>query len=187
MAQRDATRPEGGAVPADRGTAGARIELRPSTPEDEPFLCAVYGSTRADELALVDWDEGQEVAFVQMQFAAQHRYYQEHYADAAFDVILCDGVPAGRLYVARWPAEIRIVDIALLPEYRNAGIGTTLLRDLLAEGAATGKRVSIHVERFNPALRLYARLGFRLAEDEGVYLLLEWAPGAPDDQVKTAS
>jgi predicted GNAT family acetyltransferase len=69
------------------------------------------------------------------------------------------------------------VDIALVPEFRNAGIGTALLRDLLAEGAAAGKRVSIHVERFNPALRLYARLGFRQVEDKGVYLLLEWTPG----------
>jgi ribosomal protein S18 acetylase RimI-like enzyme len=112
-----------------------------------------------------------------MQFAAQHAHYQEHYAGAAFDVILCNGAPAGRLYVARWPAEIRIVDIALLPEFRNAGIGTRLLRDLLAEGAAAGKRVSIHVERFNPALRLYARLGFQVAADDGgVYLRLEWTP-----------
>jgi ribosomal protein S18 acetylase RimI-like enzyme len=182
MALPDTTGPPGTDGPADLGPAGARLGLRPIAPEDEPFLLAVYASTRADELALVDWDEGQKAAFVQMQFAAQHRYYQEHYADAAYDVILCDGVAAGRLYVARRPAEIRIVDIALLPEFRNAGIGTALLRGLLDEGAASGKRVSIHVERFNPALRLYARLGFRQVEDKGVYLLLEWTPGAPDDR-----
>src|SRR5206468_9595764 len=117
------------------------------------------------ELALVDWDEGQKQAFVQMQFAAQHRYYHEHYADAAFQVILCDGVPAGRLYVARWSAEIGIVDIALLPPYRNRGIGSFLLKELLAEAAQAGKRASIHVERFNPALRLYERLGFRSVAD----------------------
>src|SRR5262245_34978717 len=120
---------------ADLGSPGARIGLRPVTPADEPFLCAVYGSTREAELALVEWDERQKLAFVQMQFAAQHRYYQEHYAGAAFQVVLCDGVSAGRLYVARWADEIRIVDIALLPEYRNAGIGTALLRGLQEEGA----------------------------------------------------
>ena len=105
------------------------------------------------------------------------RHYQEHYAGAAFDVILVDGQPAGRLYVAREEDEIRIVDIALLPEYRNRGIGTTLLRGLQSEAAAAGKPLRIHVERFNPALRLYERLGFRRSTDRGVYLFMEWTGG----------
>ena len=154
------------------------ITLRPIEPDDEEFLYRVYAGTREAELAQVAWDAAQKEAFLRMQFTAQHQYYQEHYAGAAFQVILADGRPAGRLYVARWPDEIRIVDIALLPEYRNAGIGTALLRDLLAEGARAGKPVSIHVERFNPALRLYERLGFTSITDKGVYLLLEWAPAA---------
>ena len=154
------------------------ITLRPIEPDDEEFLYRVYAGTREVELAQVDWDAGQKEAFLRMQFTAQHQYYQEHYAGAAFQVILADGRPAGRLYVARWPDEIRIVDIALLPEHRNAGIGTALLKDLLAEGARAGKPVSIHAERFNPALRLYERLGFTSIVDKGVYLLLEWAPAA---------
>jgi ribosomal protein S18 acetylase RimI-like enzyme len=178
MRQPDATLPRGTDAPGDADADSASIALRPIAPEDERFLCAVYASTRADELALVDWDERQKKTFVRMQFTAQHRYYQEHYADATFQVILCDGVPAGRLYVARWPDEIRIVDIALLPTYRNRGIGSFLLRQLLAEAAQASERVSIHVERFNPALRLYTRLGFRSVADRGVYLLMEWAPGA---------
>ena len=109
-----------------------------------------------------------------MQFDAQHAHYQEHYAGAAFDVILVDGQPAGRLYVAREEDEIRIVDIALLPDFCNRGIGTTLLRGLQSEAAAAGKPLRIHVERFNPALRLYERLGFREIADRGVYLFMEW-------------
>jgi ribosomal protein S18 acetylase RimI-like enzyme len=136
----------------------------------------VYASTRAEELAVVPWDDAQKEAFLRSQFEAQDAWYREHYADASFDVILVDGQPAGRLYVLRRDAEIRIVDIALLPEYRGNGIGTTLLRDLLAEADAAGKRVTIHVERFNPALRLYERLGFCIAEDKGVYLFLERPP-----------
>jgi ribosomal protein S18 acetylase RimI-like enzyme len=89
---------------------------------------------------------------------------------------MIDGEPARRLYLHRGDTEIRIVDIALLPEHRGKGVGTTLLRDVIAEG----KRVTIHVERMNPALRLYERLGFEVAEDKGVYLLLE-------RQVNTAS
>jgi GNAT superfamily N-acetyltransferase len=154
--------------------SGAVIALRPICPDDLPFLCAVYASTREQELAAVAWDAAQKTAFVQMQFAAQHAYYQEHYAGADFDVILVDTLPAGRLYIARWSSEIRIVDIALLPEYCNRGIGTTLLKDLQAEAAAAGKPLRIHVERFNPALRLYERLGFHQIEDRGVYLFMEW-------------
>ena len=137
----------------------------------------------------MDWDEGQKAAFVQMQFTAQHRYYLEQYAKAAFLIILRDGVPAGRLYVDRRPTDIRIIDIALLPEYRGRGIGSLLLKQVLTEAAQTDKRVSIHVERFNPAMRLYERLGFRQIEDQGVYLLMEWAPGAPSSPgyVNTAS
>jgi ribosomal protein S18 acetylase RimI-like enzyme len=153
------------------------ITLRPITPDDEEFLRQVYASTREEELALTDWDTAQKAAFVQMQFAAQHRYYQENYRQTTFDVILVDGQPAGRLYVARWAKQIRIVDIALLPEYRNAEIGSALLHELMTEAAAAGKPVSIHVERYNPALRLYTRLGFVPIGEHGVYLLMEWTPG----------
>ena len=59
------------------------------------------------------------------------------------------------------------MDIALLPEYRGRGIGTALLEELLVEADATGRRVTIHVERFNPARRLYERLGFVEAGDPG--------------------
>ncbi len=145
---------------------------------DTAFLRAVYRSTREDELALTGWDDAQKDAFVAMQFEAQRRYYAEQYDGASFDVVLVDGEAAGRLYVARRPEEIRIVDIALLAEYRNRGIGSALLRRILAEGAQTARPVTIHVERFNPALRLYERLGFSAVADRGVYLLLEWQPRA---------
>lgn len=134
----------------------------------------MYASTREQELAIVPWDAAQKAAFVQMQFAAQHAHYQEVFAGAAFDIVLVDGLPAGRLYVGRKDEEIRIVDIALLPNYCNRGIGTTLLRELQSEAAAVGKPLRIHVERFNPALRLYQRLGFRHVVDRGVYLFMEW-------------
>ena len=157
----------------------AAIALRPIGPDDRSFLLAVYASTRELELAAVEWDAAQKTAFVQMQFDAQHAYYQEHYAGAAFDIILVNGQPAGRLYVAHEEDEIRIVDIALLPEHCNGGVGTTLLRGLQSEAAAAGKPLRIHVERFNPALRLYERLGFTSIADRGVYLFMEWRARLP--------
>jgi ribosomal protein S18 acetylase RimI-like enzyme len=154
------------------------VALRPVEPGDEEFLYRVYASTRQEELAQTGWEEAQKESFLRMQFDAQSRYYREHYTEAKFSVILADGRPAGRLYVARWPEEIRIVDIALLPEHRGARIGTSLLRDLISESEESGKPLSIHVERFNPVLRLYERLGFRKVADKGVYFLMERSPGA---------
>lgn len=152
------------------------ITLRPITDDDLPFLSRLYASTREEELSVVPWPEEQKRTFLEQQFRAQHHHYHEHYSGAAFDLLLVDGEPAGRLYVARWPREIRIVDIALLPEHRGRGVGTELLQGLLDEGARSGKPVSIHVEKNNPALHLYQRLGFRPIEDKGVYLLMEWSP-----------
>ena len=166
----------GEATPQPGREAAGEISLRPIAPGDEPWLYRIYASTREEELAPTGWDDAQREAFLTMQFDAQHRYYQEYYAGASFQLILYDGVPAGRLYVNRGAEELRIVDIALLPTYRRRGIGTTLLRALQAEGAQARQPVTIHVERLNPALLLYERLGFRLSADKGVYLLLAWWP-----------
>jgi GNAT superfamily N-acetyltransferase len=156
--------------------AGHSVALRPISPADRDFLRRVYAGTRAEELALVDWDDAQKDAFLTMQFEAQHAYYQENYPRAAFGVILLDHQPIGRLYLDRRADEIRIIDIALLPEHRRRGIGLAFLEAILAEGARAGLLVTIHVERFNPAMRLYDRLGFQTIEDKGVYLLMEWSP-----------
>jgi ribosomal protein S18 acetylase RimI-like enzyme len=157
--------------------------LRPVEADDREFLYRVYASTRTEELAVVPWDQAQKDAFLRAQFDAQDRWYRENYTQATYEVIVVDGEPAGRLYLHGGETEIRIVDVALLPEHRGNGIGTSLLRDLLAEADAAGKRVTIHVERFNRALRLYERLGFSVAEDKGAYLFLE----RPPRYVKTAS
>lgn len=150
------------------------ITLRPIGPEDETFLYEVYASTRVTELAQVPWNDEQKAAFLRMQFTAQHQYYQEHYPRAAFDVILVSGEPAGRLYVHRGTDELRIVEIAILPAWRNRRVGTHLIGALQTEAALARKPLRIHVERLNPALSLYERLGFQAIEDRGVYLFLEW-------------
>ena len=153
-----------------------RLERRPERPEDLPFLRRVYASTRADELAMVPWPEAHKAAFLQMQFDAQRRYYEERFPAAQRSIVLHEGQPAGRLYVDRRDGEIRVIDIALLPAHRGAGIGTALMRAILDEAAQAGKLVRIHVEQQNPALRLYQRLGFARVETQGVYVLMEWSP-----------
>lgn len=147
--------------------------LRNAGEGDMELLFRVYACSREDELAQVDWDDDQKLTFLKMQFDAQHRYYSENYKGADFQIVVIEGQPAGRLYIHRRADEIRIVDITLLPEYRHLGFGSSLLRDILEEGERSGRRVTIHVERFNPALRLYQRLGFRIVEDKGVYYFME--------------
>jgi ribosomal protein S18 acetylase RimI-like enzyme len=152
------------------------LTLRPATPADEAFLLEVYASTREVELAPLPWSPAEKSAFLQQQGRAQHEHYRTYFEQVDYSIILVNGRHAGRLYVARWPREFRIVDIALLPEYRNAGLGARLVRDVVAEAHAAGLPVTIHVESFNPARRLYARLGFEVAEDKGMYQLMKWTP-----------
>jgi ribosomal protein S18 acetylase RimI-like enzyme len=153
-----------------------RVALRPVTEADEPFLLRVYASTRAEELAPVPWIDEQKAAFVAMQFAAQTAHYAQHYTGMSSDVVLVDGEPAGRLLVARWAREIRIVDITLLPAFRGRGAGSELLAELMDEATEMSKALSIHVERENRALGLYERLGFRPVGETGVYLRMAWEP-----------
>lgn len=163
------------------------VTLRPITDADLGFLLQLYATTRLDELAQTDWSDEQKAAFVVQQFQAQHAWWQEHYTGARFDLVLVDGEPAGRLYVDVWAREVRIVDIAILPAYRNRGLGTRLLEGVFAEGDAAGKPVSIHVEVFNPARRLYERLGFVEKGAHGdVYILMERRVGGAAPVAKPA-
>jgi ribosomal protein S18 acetylase RimI-like enzyme len=159
---------------ADRLSVGqSPVDIRPATPHDRDFLLSVYRSTREDELALTGWNEPEKAAFVNMQFEAQDRYYRQIHPDGSFLIIEVDGEPAGRLLLARLEREIRVVDIALLPPYRDAGIGTRLLRNVIAEADAGALPVTLHVEPWNPARRLYERLGFRSAGQDGIYERME--------------
>lgn len=152
------------------------ISFRPITDADLAFLSDLYGSTRADEMAVVPWAQEEKESFLRMQFEAQHTFYGEQFPEASFDLVLEDGEPIGRLYIDRREEEHRLIDIALLPEHRGKGIGGRLMSDVLAEAATVGKMVRIHVEQNNPAMHLYHRLGFQKVEDQGVYDLMEWRP-----------
>lgn len=154
------------------------ITLRPAVSDDQPFLLAVYASSRAGELAQTQWTPEQCEAFVRMQFQAQDSFYRRQFPDADYNVILRDAEPVGRLYVRREADLIRIMDITVLPDFRNAGIGSGLIKSLLDEASQNGSKVQIYVESFNPSLTLFKRLNFSLLEEDGFNLLLEWRPPA---------
>jgi ribosomal protein S18 acetylase RimI-like enzyme len=156
--------------------AGLGLTFRRIADTDQPFLARVYASTRAEEMAVVtSMTDAQKAAFLDAQFRLQHAHYQKYYPQADWLVMMRGGEDIGRLYIERWPSQHRIIDIAFLPEHRAKGLGEALLRDLMDEAAACGKDVSIHVEKQNPAMRLYRRLGFSTEEDKGVYDLMRWS------------
>ena len=153
------------------------VTLRSATPEDSPFYLRVYASTRTDEMALVVWSDEQKEAFLQMQFNAQTEHYHVHYPEAEYQIIQRDGNPIGRLITERSKKQLLIMDIALLPEYRNTGVGTAIIQDLMDEAARSGLPLVLRVEFFNPVIRLYTRLGFvKIREVNSVYHEMVWTP-----------
>ena len=173
--------PNGAAAPAVNGGA---VTLRPVTDADYEFLESLYYSTREEELRHFPFDDEQKKQFIAQQFAAQTDHYNVHYPTAVKSVIEYGGERIGRVYVDEWEKQIRLVDIAIIPAYRGSGIGTMLLHRVFQQAMAVKKRVTIHVEAYNPALRLYERLGFTKTDTNGIYYLMEWCPPG---YVKTAS
>ena len=161
--------------PSDRAGSGA-VTLRPATDADYHFMRLLYGATREEEMKQFPFDEYRKKEFLDQQFGAQYQHYEIHYPTCERNIIEKDGQRIGRLWIDEWRDQIRLVDIALMPEWRGTGIGTDLVRDVLARGESAGKPVTIHVEGFNPALRLYQRLGFQQVDTNGAYYLMKWTP-----------
>ena len=163
---------------ADLAHAAAAVTLRPVTPEDEDLLLDIYSSTREEEINQVGWTEEQKRMFLRWQLGLQRQDYELRFPRADYSIILFEGKPAGRLWVARVEDQIRLLDIAILPEYQNRRIGTHLLQMLIAESEKTAKPLRHWIYKLNTgARRFYERLGFRLIEDDRAYLFMERPPG----------
>jgi ribosomal protein S18 acetylase RimI-like enzyme len=154
---------------------GGKLTLRPVTKDDDQFLVLVYASTREAELSQVEWAEGQRYAFVRWQFDLQRKEYDSRFPDARYQVILIDGEAAGRIWVGADDEQIRLLDIALLPQFQKRGAGTVLLRALMKEAEGAGKflRHMVFVLN-NNAHRFYERLGFVVIDDVGGYKHMEY-------------
>lgn len=150
-------------------SASELVSLRLATSDDEPFLLRLFGSTRIDEFKFLDADAAQLEALIKMQFNLQRQQYEAGYPDAEHNIILYDGQLSGRIFIDEGEREITLVDVALLPEYRNNGVGRYLLDQLLDRAAAARKPIRLHVAKANPARRLYERVGFSIVDEDGMY------------------
>ncbi|MDQ6530989.1 GNAT family N-acetyltransferase [Flavobacterium sp. LHD-85] len=154
------------------------ISFRDILESDKTLLREMYGSTRQEELDKgTNWNDEQKKLFIDQQFSVQHEYYQKNFLDAKFYIIENEKVPVGRLYIdfVSENESVKVIDIAILPEWRNKNIGSSILNEILKKAGSNNLKVSIHVEAFNPAMNLYKRLGFKkISETNGVYHLMEW-------------
>ena len=149
------------------------LSQRPSLAEDAEFLFRVYAATRAEEMAILGWPAAQQEMFLRMQFRVRRQSYAAAYADASAAILLAGEQPAGAATVWRGPGELRLVDIALLPEYRNRGFGAEWISRLIEEADAAALPLRLSVLRGNPAIRLYRRLGFVATADGSMYIEME--------------
>lgn len=162
------------------------LKLSPIDNFDVPFLLTIYASTRSKEMAVVSWSDEQKLVFLEMQFQAQHNYYLSRYPNASYSIINLEGQPIGRLYVEQQEDKIKILDITILPEYRNRGVGTKLIAEILQAGGQAEKLVQIYIEIYNPSANLFSRFGFQPIAEEGVNLLWQWNPGAVEMKLNQA-
>lgn len=150
------------------------ISLRPVAEDDESFLYEVYAGTRAEEMAAWGWSQQQQELFLKMQLRARDQSYLMHYQGIADYVVLRGGERVGRMILSRGAEEIRLVDISLLPQDRNAGVGTSLIKALFAEADEAGRTVRLQVDKDNArARRLYERLDFSLTGETQTHFQME--------------
>jgi ribosomal protein S18 acetylase RimI-like enzyme len=158
----------------------AALSNRPASPDDDEFLFQLYASTRAEEMAAWGWPPAQQETFLRMQFRARRQSYGATYSGASHAILVSGDAPVGSAVVWRNPAEIRLVDIAFLPEHRNRGWGAQWISQLIREAAAAEIPLRLSVHRGNRAIRLYERLGFMPAGADPMYIEMEHKRGGTE-------
>lgn len=153
------------------------ITTRMATAEDDEFLFKLFAAAKSGDFASLGLDAQQLRPLLEMQYRARHFAYAQEFP-AAVDMILClaDGTVVGRHLVERQAKCYRTIDIAVLPEYQNRGVGAWALQHIQQVAALESVPCRLSVLKSNPALHLYERMGFlRMAADELSYEL-EWQP-----------
>jgi ribosomal protein S18 acetylase RimI-like enzyme len=164
------------------GVPEGRLQMRSEQPDDEAFRFGLFCDSRPAEFALLRLDAAGLEQLMRLQFHAQNVTYRAHFPDARFDIIELDRRPIGRIVVNRPGDVIHIVDQAIVPELRNRGLGTAVMRALMEEATRSGLPVRLKVASSNdPSMRLYLRLGFVPILHDALYIEMEWpAPRSAD-------
>jgi GNAT superfamily N-acetyltransferase len=151
--------------------------LRPARPEDEDFLFALFVTSRERELSALPLPPDQAESFARMQYRSQLAGFRHVHPGAVELVVETAEGPVGRIVLEDRPGELWVVDLALMPDHRNAGLGAALLRHCMKRAVAERLVMRGSVTPYNPARRLYARLGIvELPSEGGATIPLEWRP-----------
>lgn len=153
------------------------MAIRAEHEADLSVLRTMFRTQRWAEFAMLPWSDAAREAFIDQQFDAQRRHYMLSQEHLLFLVVTEGEHVIGRLYLGGDAATtVRLLDILLLPDRRRQGIGTVLIEALLAQAKVDGREVILQVDKNNPALELYGRLGFRAYGDTGIAWKMAWPP-----------
>jgi ribosomal protein S18 acetylase RimI-like enzyme len=153
------------------------LAVRPALPQDEIFLYDLYAAVRGPEFDQAPIDASQKEHLLRIQFRGQMSSYAQMFPNSCCHVVMLDGKPAGRLWVAPLEGELHLVDIALHPSLQSKGIGSVLIKRLQEEATRARLPIRCMVLRFNPgSLRFHRRLGFNIVREDQMYYFLEWRP-----------
>ena len=155
---------------------GTSISTRPVTSDDHEFLFEVYQSSRGDDLRGLGWEQARVIEFLRMQYEAHQQFHDREFKNATDEIILVGGERAGRLVIERREHEIRWIDLSLLPQFQNSGVGSFLIRKIQDDARRTRKPLRLQIIRFNRAVNLFERLGFVRTSETGTHFQLEWTP-----------
>ena len=147
-------------------------------PQDGQFIHQLLRQVLYEQLAAHLWDPAIRDPLLDFQVRAKTGAYAASHPQADHGIIMLDDEPVGRLLVDRSGGFYNLIDIAVLPKRRSAGIGTRVVLGLCMEAEMAHKSVRLYVSITNPrAAELYKRLGFRMIEDLQTDWLMERAPG----------
>lgn len=113
------------------------------------------------------WDEG-----------IQRNFYSQYFTPANVQIAVIDGNAVGMIEVQRRPTEFYLARIEVTPAWQRQGIGSALIRALLAEAARHHLSVCLQVLRVNQARALYERLGFKVTGDTPTHWQMRCHPAA---------
>lgn len=150
------------------------IILRPLGPNEENFWREVFFDSVGRRFSALGMVGEQLNNLLEFQFQAQNKDYRANYKKASNDVILFNGERAGRVILSDEHSDLHLIDISVLSEFRNRGIGTKILQWLFNQSRRTGLPIRFYVEKLNPAFKLYERLGFKIAADVNTHFQMEW-------------
>ena len=149
------------------------IAVRSATQADQDFLKEIFFVIRAPEFQHAGLVGDQLTAILNQQHRAMRTHYDRVYPDALYVILEYRGAPIGYFAIADIDS-LHLIDISILPEFRSQGIGTYQMKALQARAANSCKSMTLTVEIFNPAKRLYERLGFVVYDEAGIYQRMRW-------------